>query len=104
MSFLTGSGVGGYIVLFFRFYILINVRLAVFNLLPIPPLDGSKILFAFLPDKYVFFFYKYQNIISMLLLVLLWVGVLTVPLNFLSDYVMKFVTWIAWLPFSFFVK
>jgi len=102
-SFLTGSGVGGYIVLFFQFYILINVRLAVFNLLPIPPLDGSKILFAFLPDKYVYFFYKYQNIISMLLLVLLWVGVLTVPLNFLSDYVMKFVTWIAWLPFSLFV-
>lgn len=31
--------------------VLINVTLAVFNLVPIPPLDGSKILFAFLPQN-----------------------------------------------------
>jgi len=102
-SFITGSVAGQYVKLFFQFYVLINVRLAVFNLLPIPPLDGSKILFAFLPDKYVFFFYKYQNYISIALLALLWMGVLTVPLNFLSNYVVKFVSWIAWLPFSIFV-
>ena len=34
----------------FRYIILINLMLAVFNLVPIPPLDGSKILTAFLPD------------------------------------------------------
>lgn len=82
-SFLTGSTIGSYVKLFFEFYILINVRLAVFNLLPIPPLDGSKILFAFLPDKAVAWFYQYQRYISIVLLVLLWTGVLTVPLNFL---------------------
>ncbi|MFA5651927.1 MAG: site-2 protease family protein [Candidatus Paceibacterota bacterium] len=40
----------------FGFVVLINISLAVFNLLPIPPLDGSKIFFAFLPlkAKYVF--------------------------------------------------
>lgn len=31
-----------------------------FNLIPIPPLDGSKVLFVFLPDKAVEFFYRYQ--------------------------------------------
>ena len=33
----------------FHYIILINLMLAVFNLVPIPPLDGSKILAAFLP-------------------------------------------------------
>ncbi|MSR73759.1 MAG: site-2 protease family protein [Candidatus Pacebacteria bacterium] len=34
----------------FQYIILINLMLAVFNLVPIPPLDGSKILTAFLPN------------------------------------------------------
>lgn len=34
------------------FIVFINVLLAVFNLMPIPPLDGSKLFFAFLPYKY----------------------------------------------------
>ncbi|MDD5749233.1 MAG: site-2 protease family protein [Patescibacteria group bacterium] len=37
----------------FLFYLIfINLILGIFNLIPIPPLDGSKILFAFLPDRY----------------------------------------------------
>lgn len=39
------------LVLLFSYIIYINIILAVFNLLPIPPLDGSHILFAFLPKK-----------------------------------------------------
>lgn len=35
--------------------VLMNIALAVFNLIPIPPLDGSKVLFAFLP-------YKFRNV------------------------------------------
>ncbi len=101
-AFFTGEGFGSYAYLFLSFYVQINVSLAVFNLLPIPPLDGSKILFVFLPDKAVAWFYRYQQIISIILLALLWVGVLRIPLSFLSGYVMKFVNWITALPFSFF--
>ncbi len=36
----------------FTLIVLINIILAVFNLVPIPPLDGSKILFALIPDRY----------------------------------------------------
>ena len=100
-TFFSGQGFGYYVYLFLSFYILINIRLAVFNLLPIPPLDGSKILFVFLPDKAVMWFYRYQQIISIVLIALLWFGVLTIPLNFLSGYLLKFVNWLTALPFSF---
>jgi len=36
---------------FWSFVVFLNLLLAVFNLIPIPPLDGSHILFAFLPEK-----------------------------------------------------
>lgn len=101
-SFFSGQGFGYYVYLFLSYYVSINVSLAVFNLLPIPPLDGSKILFIFLPDKAVMWFYKYQQIISIILIAMLWLGVLSVPLSFLSGYVLKFVNWITALPFSFF--
>ena len=101
-QFFAGQGAGYYVYLFLSFYVQINVRLAVFNLLPIPPLDGSKILFVFLPDKAVAWFYRYQQIISIILIALLWVGVLSVPLNFLSNHLLNFVNWITALPFSFF--
>ena len=39
------------LVLLFSYIVYINIILAIFNLLPIPPLDGSHILFAFLPKK-----------------------------------------------------
>ena len=100
-TFFVG-GFGYYVYLFLSFYIQVNVRLAVFNLLPIPPLDGSKILFIFLPDKWVMWFYRYQQIISIVLIALLWVGVLNIPLNFLSNHVMTFVNWITKLPFTLF--
>ncbi|WP_316610609.1 site-2 protease family protein [uncultured Ruminococcus sp.] len=46
-TFFTAGGFGSYVLAFLQFYIIVNVNLAVFNLLPIPPLDGSKILFVF---------------------------------------------------------
>ncbi len=45
---LIGSSVLGEL---FVVIVIINVSLAVFNMVPIPPLDGSKILFAFLPNR-----------------------------------------------------
>ena len=41
-----------HLVQIFALIVLLNILLAVFNLVPIPPLDGSKILFAILPHRY----------------------------------------------------
>ncbi len=99
-----GTDVGSYVALFLSFYVTVNVSLAVFNLLPIPPLDGSKILFLFLPDRAVQWFYRYQQIISFLLIALLWVGVLRVPLSFLSSKLLDAVSFISSLPFRAFLS
>lgn len=46
-------GIGGeMLILAFSLIVLLNLLLAIFNLVPIPPLDGSKILFALLPNSW----------------------------------------------------
>ena len=47
-----------------------NAVIAMFNLLPIPPLDGSKILFAFLPDKYYYRILAYEQYGMILIIIL----------------------------------
>ncbi len=61
----------------------INISLAVFNLLPIPPLDGSRIFSALLPDRVVYSMEQYQQYISIILMVLILSGALDMPLALL---------------------
>ncbi len=100
---LVTGGALYYIALFLKFYISMNVFLAVFNLIPIPPLDGSKILFAFLPDKIVYTIYQYERFFFLAIYLLLFIGFLTGPLSFLSGALESFVMWLTRLPFLLFV-
>ncbi len=61
---------------------VISIGLGVFNLIPVPPLDGSKILLSFLPRKYEWKFAQYQQYIQFGLLILLVLGVLNTPIRF----------------------
>jgi Zn-dependent protease len=64
------------------FYI-INLNLAAFNLIPVPPLDGSKILSGILPSRLYFRFMQYENYIGIIFLLIVFVfpGALNTIMN-----------------------
>ena len=80
-----GSEVLYYLDYFLSYCIMLNVGLAIFNLFPIPPLDGSKVLFSCLPPKAYYQLLRYEKYGMLLLVALLMLGVLDGPLNFLAD-------------------
>ncbi len=71
------DGRGGALVFEFLLYTLapLSIGLGLFNLLPVPPLDGSKVLGAFLPDTAYFGLMRYERYGMFLLLALSWFGV-----------------------------
>lgn len=68
---------------FLGMLVVLNIGLGVFNLIPFPPLDGSKILGLVLPEQLYFSLMRYENIGMLLLMAVLWFGYLDVPLTFL---------------------
>lgn len=88
------------IALFLYYYIVINISLAVFNLIPIPPLDGSRILAVLLPNKFIYSYYKYEKYIMVIFMVLIFLGFFAGPLIFLDNAVYKWIMWLTALPFG----
>lgn len=69
--------------------ISVNISLMVFNLLPIPPLDGSRLWSSLLPGKWAYTLEQYSRYITMGLFVLLFTGALDMPLYYLRSGVMN---------------
>ena len=80
-----GSTVWEYVWTFFYCVEIISAGLAVFNIFPIPPLDGSKVLFAFLPQQAYDKLMRYERYGMGLLAILLLTNVLDAPLLFLRE-------------------
>ncbi len=71
--------------IFTYLFAMINFGYAIFNMIPIPPFDGSRVLFVILPDKYYFGIMKYERFIMIGLLLCLYTGIITIPLSAARD-------------------
>lgn len=73
-----------YVCAVFCYYVeIISAGLAVFNVFPIPPLDGSKVLFAFLPERAYDRLMRYERYGMLLLMLLLLTGALDTLLEWM---------------------
>ncbi|MDE6111575.1 MAG: site-2 protease family protein [Eubacterium sp.] len=100
---LPQSLVISFIAYFFSYAATVNVSLAVFNLLPIPPLDGSKVIGFLIPTKAYFKILRYERYIMIGLLVLLFTGILNVPIALISDVLLKIISFIPSLIYNLIV-
>ena len=67
----------------------ISITLAVFNLLPVPPLDGSRIVLLFLPERVYFHLMRYERYIFLAVMALVLTGVLDTPISWLSTQIYR---------------
>lgn len=79
-----------FLAIFFNYFTILNINLAVFNMLPIPPLDGSRLLMCFLPSR------QYNLVLFLEKFGFIFLVILMLSTNFdqtiimLSSYVLKF--------------
>ena len=100
--FLSSNTIGYYLCLLCIFIAQINVYLAVFNLIPIPPLDGSRILNAILPDSAYYKLMRYERFLIWGVFALIYLGILDRPLSFLSGAVLTGLNSLSGLIFGIF--
>lgn len=91
-----------YVIIFLSTAANINLYLAAFNLIPIPPLDGSRIIGAFLPDRIYYKLQSFEQYTFVIVIALAATGVLSSTIGFISDNVYNVIDYIVTLPFSIF--
>ena len=80
----------------FQHMVMINIVLCIFNLIPIPPFDGSRIFTVFLPKKIYFGIMKFERYLFIGLAVIIFTGILNEPLSFMYTSVFNFLDRITW--------
>ena len=97
------SDFGNNLTLICMFGASCNTMLAVFNLLPVPPLDGSRILSVVLPDRYYYKIMQYERYIGIVFIMLVLTGALDGVLSFFSNLLYTGISNIVSIPFRLFL-
>ncbi|MBR3779098.1 MAG: site-2 protease family protein [Clostridia bacterium] len=98
--FLGLSGVAlniAYVILYTA--VMVNISLMVFNLLPIPPLDGSRLWSSLLPGRWAYALEQYSQYITIGLMVLIFSNALDVPLAYMRGAVVYLLDILTGWPF-----
>ena len=88
------------LLMIINYIVIISISLAIFNLIPVPPLDGSKILYAILPDRIYWKIMQYERYLYFGLLFLLFAGSGSRVLSNVVANVYSLFMRIASLPFT----
>ena len=78
--------------------ITLNINLMLFNLIPLPPLDGSRMAYVFLPTETYFKIMQYEKYIMIGFLVIFATGILDRPLSIVNDFVNTFLFNVLGMP------
>ena len=93
------------IATFLMYFVSINIGLAVFNLIPVPPLDGSKVMFFLLGNKGVTvaeWFAKNSYVVNIAFYILLFSPILSKPLSWISGTIYTGMIYATnWIPMLF---
>ena len=101
---LSGSEAGSYVLSMINLTASMSVGLAMFNLLPFPPLDGSKVLFSIVPDEWYNKLMRYERYGSIIIFVLVAGGLMSKPLSAAIDAVFQLLFPLAQLGFEMVIK
>lgn len=89
----------GYLYWMLYQFASVNLMLCLFNMLPVPPLDGSRVLIYFLPPKAAVWFMKYSRIFYGIVFLLMLTGILSIPISIATDFLAKGMAWaVSFLP------
>lgn len=89
----------------FQYIAIINISLAVFNLVPIPPLDGSKILAVVLPNRIYYKLMQYERYFSLIIMLLIVAGsTFSNVLSSLTYSIYTLLDTVAWFPFELIIS
>lgn len=89
-----------YAMLFFSYMAVLSIGLGLFNLIPIPPLDGSKVLFSLLPDRIYMTILKYERFVIVAVVLLAWSGAFGGPLSAAMEAVTRVLCALTGFPFE----
>lgn len=78
-----------YLQVFLEYIMVLSAGLAVFNIFPVPPLDGSKVLFSLLPNRLYIKLMRFERYGMIILAILLFTNVLDVPLLYLRGLLLQ---------------
>lgn len=95
---ISGSTAAYYLAVFLLTVVSLSIGLMVFNLIPIPPLDGSKVLFSVLPSRAYLLLMRYERYGMILLVALIYLGILDAPLSYLRNGIQHFIFTVAGDP------